>query len=355
MLGPRPSEYREKAIRPNSWISDDHTPVEFIYVIDGDDWRPSIRFAMEPLSPVDGAPLPPQAWKRTLDNMSSKYSIMKGYDTTWPDICYNTLIDVPQNESQTQHSTQFFLGCDFTPSGMVGKFYYIPKLRAASDKCSEETLVTNCLRSMAIPSMESSWSLVTQYLDSLPPTTPRPTLEMVAVDSVSPSKNRIKIYYRSHENTIEAIIQHLTLGGTLNDPTTLQTISIFRTLSGYLFPGASTTDALMSKRNWPGFLMYFELTPKSQVPFPKVYIPVRQYCANDAQIADAVGKYLRSTGNTTAGDRYAAEFQRLMKHRNLDSRTGIHTYIACCGRPSGPQLSMYLSPEVFAPERRDSV
>lgn len=205
-------------------------------------------------------------------------------------------------------------GCDFAPSGMVGKYYYIPKLRAQIDQSSGEDVVTRCIQQLG--SMDDSWSMVTSYLDSLPASS-RPSMEMVAVDTLTPSRNRIKVYYRSHDNTIDAIVNHLTLGGRLaNDESTRDTISVFRNLCGYLFPGVASDEPLITsskfKRDLPGFLMYFELTPRTAVPFPKVYVPVRQYCANDAQIADAIGKYLRSTGNTTAGDRYALDFKGLM-------------------------------------------
>jgi hypothetical protein len=42
------------------------------------------------------------------------------------------------------------------------------------------------------------------------------------------------------------------------------------------------------------------------------------------------------------------------RHRDLSNRAGIHTYLGCSIRKGGPQLSVYISPEVFAPERNIS-
>jgi len=39
------------------------------------------------------------------------------------------------------------------------------------------------------------------------------------------------------------------------------------------------------------------------------------------------------------------------RHRDLSSCTGIYTYVGCCIRRGRPQLSMYMSPKVFSPER----
>ncbi|KAF8157256.1 tryptophan dimethylallyltransferase-domain-containing protein [Crassisporium funariophilum] len=342
-LGPSPEQLRLCAGHPSSYLSDDHTPVEFIWVIGGDG-SSSIRFAMEPLSSLDGSPLKYRGCLETINSLKN-LACMKSFDSTWSDICQETLVYSPKSYSKN-FASQFFLGGDLTPSGMVAKGYYIPKLRAQLDNCSKEELVTQCIHRLGV---EEGWAFVLSYINLIPLLS-RPSIEMVAVDCLQPSQNRIKVYFRSHDNTLDVICKHMTLGGALENETIQNTLYILRKLWGFLFPGIQSHQPLpvqSEKQDWPGFLIYYEMTLQNPIPFPKVYIPVRQYCRSDAQIADAVSGFLKSMDIKIDGH-YTEEIRRLFSHRQLETGTGIHTYIACCSRPSGPQISLYLSPEVFS-------
>lgn len=201
-------------------------------------------------------------------------------------------------------------GGDFTPKGMVGKLYFIPKLRAQSKNCPEQDIVTNCVQELGLM---DAWSEVLLYIGLLSPFH-SPLIEMVAVDCVNPAKNRLKVYFRYHDNTLNAMIDHITLGGRIVDESARKAVSALRVLWALLFPGVEPAEPLPveeSKRMWPGFLIYYELTPRSSIPFSKIYIPVRQYCKNDAQIAHAVSQYLLSTDNA-AGLDYLSSLKRLM-------------------------------------------
>ncbi|KAF8174909.1 tryptophan dimethylallyltransferase-domain-containing protein [Pholiota molesta] len=200
------------------------------------------------------------------------------------------------------------------------------------------------------------WSVLASYIGTQSPERGRLISDIVAVDCVAPSRNRAKVYVRTADRTFKTIEQHITLGGLLSgDESVRGTVNMLRTLWGFFFPGIGEDEPLPIQHpkmgEWPGFLIYYEMTPGSAMPFPKVYIPVRQYCPSDAFIAEAVSMYLTGR-NLSIGKNYVANIQQLFPHRDLGSRTGIHTYVACCSRPNGPQLYLYLSPEIFAPERR---
>ncbi|KAF9481598.1 aromatic prenyltransferase [Pholiota conissans] len=345
ILGPSPGELRSLGLKPLSYMGDDHSPIEFGWVIKGDG-KSSIQFSIEPLSHFDGYPSPPQDTVKILKSLGTA-SCVTSFDSTWADICHDNL----KAELFCQEN-YFFLGGELTQNSAVGKAYYLPGPRARADNCSVEATIGRCMEGLGLG---VPWSVVASYIKSQASKHGRLVSDIVAVDCVAPSRNRAKVYVRTLDKSFNAIEQHITLGGILsNDSSVRATVDMLRTLWGLFFPGIGEDEPLPMKHpkmgEWPGFLLYYEMTPRSPTPFPKVYIPVRQYCASDAFIAEAVSNYLVER-NLSIGKNYVANIRRLFPHRDLGSRTGIHTYVACCSRPNGPQLYLYLSPEIFAPER----
>jgi tryptophan 7-dimethylallyltransferase len=160
------------------------------------------------------------------------------------------------------------------------------------------------------------WSVLASYIETQPSEHGRLISDIVAVDCVAPSRNRAKVYVRTADRTFKTIEQHITLGGILSDDESVRgTVNMLRTLWGFFFPGIGEDEPLPIQHpkmgEWPGFLLYYEMTPGSDMPFPKVYIPVRQYCPSDAFIAEAVSRYLIGR-NLLIGKNYVANIQQLL-------------------------------------------
>ncbi|TFK33163.1 aromatic prenyltransferase [Crucibulum laeve] len=345
-MGPTPSEFITTG--PCSFLSDDHTPAELIWVVDGDG-RMSIRYSMEPLSPHSGVPSSSNVWRPTLDAFYN-FPRIAGVDLSWSDICRETLTYDSDPDSETRESaSQFFLGGDFGSKGVLGKVYFLPHYRAKVMNVSEESLVQDCMTALGVGSPCDRLFAFTESL----PKDKRPSIAMVAVDCLEPSKNRAKVYFRTHVSTFNDIKDLLTLGGSLSGPIIIDTLAILHRLWELFFPGVAADESLVPtfpERFQPGFMIYFEMILGQQTLHPKVYIPVRQYCKSDAQIGSAISKYYEGI-NDDFSQRYISDLANLFPHRPLAARTGIHTYVGCCSRKTGPQLSFYLSPECFAPER----
>ncbi|KAJ6629581.1 aromatic prenyltransferase [Mycena sp. CBHHK59/15] len=348
LFGPSPSEFLN--FKPSSFLSDDHTPFELGWAIDkqGD---MSVQFDMEPLSPLDGSSPPP-----TLAIASVHiFEGMEGFDLTWSNICRDTLVSNHAPGSQLQHSSQFILGGDLTDHGIVGKVYFLPHVRAAIDHVSVDALVNVCMSELGLA---DSWDTVASYIKTLPESS-RPILETVAVDCLKPTKNRAKAYFRTQAtcSSFNDIAQLMTLGGRISDERVSQTLSAMRHLWSLFFPGVPDDAPLSSIRPvdyYPtGFLIYYQMSLRHPIPVPKIYIPVRHYCADDSYIATALSQYFKDINLDTIGDSYTATLKNIFTHRNLSDRTGIQVYVGLCTKQSsaGPVLYIYLSPEVFAPER----
>jgi DMATS type aromatic prenyltransferase len=103
LLGPSPRELRSMSVKPRSYMGDDHSPIEFGWVVKNDG-KSSIQFSIEPLSHFDGAPTPPKVCTKIL-NALGNVSCVKSFDTTWADICQETLGVDPSCQENS-----FFLG-----------------------------------------------------------------------------------------------------------------------------------------------------------------------------------------------------------------------------------------------------
>jgi DMATS type aromatic prenyltransferase len=156
--------------------------------------------------------------------------------------------------------------------------------------------------------------MVLSYMAQLP-AHHKATLVIVSVDCIIPSKNRAKVYIRTQASSLHAIIDLMTLGGKLSNPSILSTIATLRHLWRLLFDGIDEDVPLASRapdHYASGFLFYFEMSLGNPSPAPKVYIPVRFYCKNDGVIAEALAQYYKDVGMSSVGDRYLSDVQSLL-------------------------------------------
>ncbi|KAJ7704932.1 tryptophan dimethylallyltransferase-domain-containing protein [Mycena rosella] len=345
-LGPTPAEFGG---RPSSYMGDDFTPIEFSWAI-GPDGTQAVRFTMEPLSPLDGTPTPESTWISSLQSLGH-FASSNGFDLTWSNICRRALVQGLSNQDicSSKHGSQFSVGCDFTRNGaLIGKAYFLPHIRSKSTGIPSYTLVADCMQNLGL---ETPWRTVHEFIQTLPQDI-EATPEIVSVDCLEPSKNRAKVYMRTNAASLATISEIMTLGSALTDPVVTDTVRTLERLWRLLFPNAADTTSIPSRNSHHyanGFVVYFEMTLGSPFPLPKVYIPVRHYCKDDRFVAEAISSYFI---NSAEGSATVENIKALFTHRSLDSRTGIYTYVGCAARKAGPQVSLYLSPEVFAPERQ---
>lgn len=114
-LGPTPVEFRSNSyFQPCSTMVDDHTPVEFSTVV-ASNGKTTIRFYLEPLSPISGLPALQSTWLVSLNELGAALNV-EHRDFTWFSICEQTLtIDMTTNAHHKPRSnplgfTQFYYG-----------------------------------------------------------------------------------------------------------------------------------------------------------------------------------------------------------------------------------------------------
>jgi tryptophan 7-dimethylallyltransferase len=196
---------------------------------------------------------------------------------------------------------------------MVGKAYFWPTLRSRMTGQSNTEIVDACMVRLGL---SAQWSLVTSYLATLP-AAHQATPEVLAVSTVRPEQNGIKVYVRTYATTLAELLPYLTLGGhpALVDHAGVQSAAdSLRRFWRLLFDVDEHTSVRSQNPDFwaSGILVYYDLALGRAHPLPKLFIDVRHRCRTDAQIARAVAQYCEETGNTKMAGWYEDEIQSML-------------------------------------------
>ncbi|KAJ7262364.1 tryptophan dimethylallyltransferase-domain-containing protein [Mycena rebaudengoi] len=329
-----------------SWITDDHTPVEFSLILGGGT-KSSVRFAFEPSALPLAGDCSITTFRRTLKHLSSSFTMKPEFDLEWFDICAEELL-LPENQGSPNHSdnpvSEIFLGFDCAPSSATIKVYFIRTL------ASRETSVELMERLTFRLGLEKSWAKISDFLSRFLPGD-CPKIEIVAIDCVPGSRNRLKIYFRTDILSYAHMEYFLTLGGKVTSVSA--GLHQAKTLWNAMVQASKEAHNLPHNQAsyFRAGLIYYELKQDSDTPSSKVYLPVQRYFSDDQKVARGVERLLYNFPGCPLPDKYSDFIQSIFPHRELSTRIGIHTYAACTVSPGGGHLSLYYNPETFAPER----
>ena len=139
------------------------------------------------------------------------------------------------------------------------------------------------------------------------------------MDTVEPSRNRLKVYARCSATNLSGVVSAMTLG---NQPALANHAGIQHAITNVthlwrLMFGQDAVDndvSLTSKNSiyTKGIVIYYDLTPGRAIPMPKVYIPVRHYAKNDAHVCEVMSEYYRNIGFIQSGSTYQEMVERAL-------------------------------------------
>jgi len=214
-------------------------------------------------------------------------------------------------------------------------------------------LITKTVKrlSVDVPGLTPAWNIVRDFFELCPPHL-KPSILGVAVDCVPSQKNRLKVYARTMDASLANVKHFMTLGGMARTPMVMKAIEqitiLWRLLFGDLPEDREPDVGEDRLRHMTGgLLFYYELRGGCAHPHPKLYLPVRHLCRDDAQIMQAMVRFYEATGNFEAARRYPSIVQETFTHRTLSSRTGLQTYITIAAKEKGVEATAYLNPECF--------
>jgi DMATS type aromatic prenyltransferase len=295
----------------HSFMTDDGNPVELSW-----DWgencnRPSIRYSIEPIGLNWSGKRPSatrfnQILKRQLP--SARFEWFDHFESTLFGGKYtNTL-------SADGHMSHIFYAFDLNELNTVVKAYFLPAGSARARGQSPWQTIRSAI--VAAPQCNSSNLKALEVLDDFfsHPQNSCLEVEMLAIDLVDPQDSRIKVYFRSRKTDFCTVKDILALNRREFAAKNITGIEALRTLWGEVFPQSFESPGMLrsNSHRTAGILYYADFRLGSQLPSVKLYVPMRHYCRNDADVLNSVEKIVRATGET----RYLRNYKTAI-HRAL--------------------------------------
>lgn len=319
LLGPKPRlENGNIFLAYQSYMCDDHTPIELSMAWKSDSSKPLMRFSIEPLPQHEpdeqGDPLHLVAYGlHVLDTFHRAFQVpssaFSDYLVVEPSLFTNVLKNIGFTDDRrgTSIISNIFLGFDLLPCRVQLKSYCI--LNSALDHGEKLTLVTKAISAHA---PETAVSAMSAYFQSKPPdwhTIFCPDPRLIGVDCTGTHDARIKIYIRFQVTDFDNIVDQLSLGGRI--PVSSSCIDsvhdLWSRFGGHPFLSSSNTS---------GVLFYYDFSATKSLPSVKVYIPVRLMARNDQEIVDTTAEWMSNH----------AQFSNYRQHF---LRTVSDTWYAC--------------------------
>ncbi|KAG5999091.1 hypothetical protein E4U54_002070 [Claviceps lovelessii] len=306
-LGPYPTINPHQVIW-ESFMTDDHTPLEMSWSWSGNTALPVVRYAAEPIGWLAGTASDPLNCKATIACLGDTLPLAPSLDLQWYRHFLKRLVaeEADCERIQTDPLSQTFIAFDLEKDSMTVKYYFLPTIRSLACGKTNLDLVEESVLSLpeADETVRNSLQTITTYIRSHPPDG-QPQVEIFAVDCVDSADSRMKIYVRSDKTTFDSMLDMMTLGRKTSDLTD-ETVSSLRELWCACFAVQNSPEAmsrpLQSKAHRTGGLLYyFELRIGEAVPTSKVYLPVRHYGETDDQIARGLSSYLSKRNQSLEG------------------------------------------------------
>ncbi|KAH8702192.1 dimethylallyl tryptophan synthase GliD2 [Talaromyces proteolyticus] len=360
LLGPRPPHHNDTHPSPSNapwraFLTDDFTPVEPSWNISGNE--STIRLGVEPIGFSAGTHTDPFNQSLVTEFMNSLVASEADADLEMFEhfrkdffIPAESSCEILAKLPDGEHSSQSFLAFDFDKGRVTSKAYFFPILKSLATGQDTMSLVSESILRLA---EKSSWGaqMITaiSVLEAWMTTCEGARAEMISVDCVGADKSRIKIYVRIPHTSLKKVKETYNLGGRLRDDVTTEGLKVLDNLWRTIFQPANDDDELpQNSHRTAGTIFNFELRPGKWFPEPKLYLPVRHYCASDLQIANRLQIFFGKMGWKRLEHEYSTDLQDLFPHHPLSRETGTHTYLSFSyKKQKGVYMTMYYNPKIY--------
>jgi DMATS type aromatic prenyltransferase len=313
-----------------SFMTDDHTPVELSWEWGHTGEDPSIRYALEPIGISAGGFLDPLNLPASRNLINELQHTVPNLNLRWYNHCAERLL--PKNhDPDSQHmtlpeksppeaSSSSFIAYDLRRKGpMTVKAYFLPPVRASHSKVSSFDLIIQAIHSLpeAQAGAFQALGLLTEFTQK-DPLGSALECDILGIDCVSEESARLKIYLRSRCTSFDSVRSVMTLSGRIESPENEQAFrDLFELWQALFFPGkqqvASTSEDLQPcAHRTAGILYYFDFSKTKPKPVPKVYLPVRHYGKSDYLIATALCAYMDRRGKQQEARQYKSALEEIL-------------------------------------------
>ncbi|KAH6962026.1 aromatic prenyltransferase [Ilyonectria sp. MPI-CAGE-AT-0026] len=348
-MGPRP-----RSIHPawKSFMTDDHSPIEYSWKWGLGDKKPEVRYSIEAIGPLAGTKEDPFNQATTRNLLQSLAASMPGLDLTWFDHFSRELLGPGTPASSSPSSpgnSTMFLAFEMVRGRIGVKVYFLPVETA---ELSAAYQILQAIRSAGCQNLEAVHQLESYLLHDTAGSNLRPF--MLGIDCISPTASRLKIYARSTETSFHFVRNVMSLGGrrTGLDAVSNEFFDLWKRTLGLDPNSAPETELQTVGHPTSGLLFYLDVAPKSPLPDVKAYIPVRHYAQNDLQAAQGLISYLKDRGHGRYSQPYLRSLEALGPRNSLGRDTGVQTYFTIAYQRGDLSITSYFNPQMYTAHRR---
>ncbi|KAF9885523.1 hypothetical protein FE257_012851 [Aspergillus nanangensis] len=296
-LGPLPWEPHGQYSTPSSLVGSPFDPS--INIVSSG--KAKVRFDYDVISPAERTGPDPFA-EQLARSMLHRLATLLGADTRWMDSLMDALYLTPA-EAEVAVARMppgiaippSSVGIDFDGPQKTLKAY-IPSVRKAiATGRSPSDIMLETLRGLEPAGAElvPALDLIASYLETSKHDVILPLvgIDCVDPDPTSPKGARLKCYLHTSSNAFAVVRDVLTLGGRLNDATSLKRVEILKSIWPLLLnepEGLQLADESWAKperinrTGYSGIQYTVEITPGKPIPDTKIYVPLFQYTDSSA-------------------------------------------------------------------------
>lgn len=367
-----------------SLLALDGTPIEYSWK-----WNtskpgstPNIRYVVEPIGRDAGTELDPLNQQAARDLLFRLKKVLPGMDNTWASHFFATLFDhdhayFSREAARGGHlGTSVQLAVEFHENTTAIKSYFFPRkygqaglMPSGQWKTSFDMLRMEREFEVGTASkvfQTTARTIVDEFL-ATNSYGRRLTPISVAVDNVTPELSRLKWYFHTTQTSFASVRHIMTLGGAIASPELPalfeQLASLRKVVSGLAddfpedaeVPAGSELETSLDfgelSKVLKGYLYYFDIAPGNKVPEIKLFVPTRYYGLDDLALGHGITGWMEEHGRGSHCQKYLGMLESLAEHRQLDEGKGLQTYVSCLFKKGELEITTYLGPEAFHPDR----
>jgi DMATS type aromatic prenyltransferase len=351
-LGPQPSS---KGL-PKLWksfMTDDFSPLEFSWSWDGA--LPSVRYSIEAIGAAAGTAMDPFNQHTTIALVEKLQSAYPKVNWQWFEHFLTTLIVPGKHGCATSgsmaSSSSLGLAFELQRGGGIGIKAYFSPTKSLQTNLSPLDVISQAIRRLEQDG--DKFASFSHLLDFVATDARGAALEFlgVAVDCVEPHLSRLKVYARSPDTSFETVRKIFALGYPSCSSQMEQDLQKLHELWILVLQqeseaGIEATLPFIDHQT-AGILYNFDIKLGSNLPIPKVYMPVKHYSTSDFASARGLASFLRNAERDDFMGGYMRVLEEFHQYRSLEKSRGLQTYISCGFKRGIPSITSYLGPNVY--------
>ncbi|KAJ5704044.1 aromatic prenyltransferase [Penicillium malachiteum] len=344
-MGSKPSSSRPCW---RSFMTDDHTPIEYSWKWKSGGRAPEIRYSIEPISiQGDSYRTDPMNQSPTVDLLHNLSHSIPSLDMTWFNDFQQSPLGpgTPASTHPEAGRSSVFLAFEMVHGRIGVKAYFLPvetPSQTAAQQIFDAIRMAGCSNIEAVHSLEEYLLEAKNQGHSIKPF-------MVGIDCIDPGQSRLKIYARAQETSYSFVRNAMTLGGRRKglDGVIGELNELWKSTLGLAPDEPQERPLPKSSHHTSGTLFYFDVAPKSPLPDVKTYIPVRHYAESDLTSALSLLNFIEKRNISDHTQACMRCLQELATPDGLGSTTGVQTYITVAFEGDNLSITSHLNPQIY--------